>query len=81
MNNTNYSTCKNTTWIYMNSYSWMQSPLYNSTDQVFNINSTGRIYITTVMDSTSAVLPALYLSPNIKITGGTGTESDPYTIN
>ncbi len=79
--NINFNTCKNSTWMSKNDYWWTLSPSSGSSNFVFFVQSIGNIAIYdaggTIIDS---VRPALYLSSNIKITGGTGTQSDPYTI-
>lgn len=42
--------------------------------------SNGRFSTDGPADRAAPLVPALYLSPNIKITGGDGTQSNPYTI-
>ena len=61
---------------------------YNQTTYVFYLNSHGGIYSAIDGTSTSAfadnannyVIPALYLKSDLKITGGNGSQSNPYTI-
>ena len=84
LNNENYSTCINTGWMNTTSISrwWTLSlrvdydttPLVLSSEGYFYGDFSGQYF-------NLAVRPTLYLSKDIKITGGTGTESDPYTIN
>ena len=80
--NSNCNTCKNTTWMYASNINcwWTLTPIANHYI-VFDIYSSGDIGNFEVDVSNRAVRPTLYLSQDIKITGGTGTESDPYTIS
>ena len=83
LNNDNYSSCKNTTWMYNSSISswWMLSPRHGTSGTSFHVNLNGRVggeYV--VSYSNLAVRPVVYLSSNVKITGGTGTKENPYTI-
>ena len=86
--NNNYSNeCYKTTWMYTASNYWTMTKdsLYNENETVylkditynitvFNVKSNGDI-----MDAKYAK-PVLFLSSEIKIIGGTGTQSDPYQI-
>ncbi len=75
--NTNYNTCKNSTWMYINnSFWWTLSPHSNGVFVISNQISTNMF-----LDISSAgVYPTVYLSSEVQITGGTGTMADPYTI-
>ena len=64
-----------------NSNNWWtltRSPAY--TYGIFYVYNNGSIDIGSAIDTNCATYPTLYLSSEIKITGGTGTQSDPYTI-
>ena len=75
------TSCGVTTWMHNNTYWWTLSPSsYNST-QVFIVVSTGGLYDYYRADNFSnSVRPTLYLSSEVKLSGS-GTSSDPYTIN
>ena len=64
---------------------WTLSPQLNSSTSVLFVSSHGEIGsgggYTYAGNNYLAVNPTLYLSQNIKITGGTGTSSDPYEIS
>ncbi len=78
----NRDTCKNTNWMINSSIFWTLSPAFASSNYVFlvyNDSSIDRNY--GVIYAGDAVRPTLYLSSDIKITGGTGTSSDPYQIS
>ena len=85
----NYSTCQNNTWMLSSniSYWWTLSPFSDLSAYygVYFISSDGKISdYGDVNDDpvqlNKEVRPALYLSSEVKIAGGTGTQSDPYTI-
>lgn len=74
LNNANYS-CNQTNWMFNREYWWTLS-----TDSVsaFGVTTSGSFFSNGVSGEAS-IRPALYLNSKIKIEG-TGTESDPYTI-
>ena len=81
LNSTFYRTCKNTTWMYINDDWWTLSipdytasyATYLNKDGIFGNTETGR--------HTLAVRPSVYLSSDIKITGGDGSQSNPYQLS
>ena len=77
---TSRGTCLNTTWIYstVGGAEWWLLTV-NNDDQVYWVPS-GEMGTYYAFSTITRVFPTLYLSSDIKITGGTGTESDPYTI-
>jgi len=78
LNNTNSSTCKTTNYIVPTSGSlWTISP---NSMYVFIVNSRGTLDYNWSNGSNTGVLPALYLIPNITLSGE-GTADNPYTIN
>ena len=87
LNNTNKATCVTTNWIYakllLGVYTlWTLTPsTITSTERIFIAgNNEGEIYPDNSLDGFGSVYPVLYLSPKVKITGGIGTQSDPYRI-
>ena len=77
----NYLTCKNTTWMNIPDISgwWTLSPFAGYSNHAYHVNVNGRPsseYVT----GGAEIYPTLYLSSEIKITGGTGTQSNPYEI-
>ncbi len=80
-NNRQYSDCKNTNWMFNNNNWWTLS-FYDSAyyDPVFYVSGSSTI----ANSGTTVALgirPAVYLSSDIKITGGNGSSSNPYTIS
>ena len=82
INNINFNNCANTGWMDTNSTFWTLTP--GSSSLVYwmtkgNINNYGGVNSSPTLSM--SVRPALYLSSDIKIMGGTGTYSDPYQIS
>ena len=79
-NQSNYSNCKNTTWMQNSSINswWTLSPRDDNSYAVFRVSSAGGIGSGS---TTYGVRPTVYLSSDIKITGGNGSSSNPYTIS
>ncbi len=76
----NYSTCKNTNWMFNNTNWWTLSPDSGSySNDVWRVRSSGDFYDPNAYDS-NGVRPSLYLTSNITLSG-TGTVDDVYTIN
>ena len=76
----NYSTCKNSDWMWINDMWWTLSPLSGNSDSVLLVYSSGYVDYDNASNTSNAVRPAITLSSEVQITGGTGTQSDPYTI-
>ncbi len=83
LNNNNDSTCKNTTWMYASNISdWWTLPSNSGNSKiVFTVLSSGYLNYSNAHYTSTAVRPAITLSSEVQITGGTGTESDPYTLS
>ena len=79
LNNDNYSTCKTTNWLFKGTGYLTISPFADYSFSVFCVSSGGNLGMSTA-DDTVAVLPALYLSSDINLSGS-GTVGDPYRIN
>ena len=76
----NYSTCKNSDWMFNSDTWWTLSPYTNST-YVFRVNSRGYANAIFANYADDAVRPAITLSSKVQITGGIGTVSDPYILS
>ena len=74
-----YSDCKNNDWLLYSSEQWTMAPISGYADTVFRVDSAGYVDID-LPSFTFAVRPVLALASTVEITGGTGTESDPYTL-
>ena len=80
LNEDNYSICKNTTWMFNDETWWTLSPASGGANNSFRVSSLGSVNGSSC-GSSFGVRPAVYLSSDIKITGGTGAESSPYEIS
>ena len=74
------TTCKTNNWLFNNDYQWLLPQFAKSSDNVFIVYSNGRIFAGIVSYNQYGVRPVLYLKSNVKITGGSGTSSNPYTL-
>ena len=75
----NYSTCKNTTWMFNNGNWWTLSPGSGYSNIVFCVSSNGFVGASAFY-ADIAVRPAITLSSEVQITGGDGSQSNPYTL-
>ena len=79
----NDTLCTSTNWLYMSNSIWdtvwFITPSTSSTS-VWVMYGGGHAG-PTPPTNTNIVIPSLYLKSNVKVNGGTGTSSDPYTIS
>ena len=82
-NGSSVSDCKDNDWLYDSSnFQWTITPNSSFSNDVFVVSSTGRGRVSTASATgRGAVSPALYLSSNVKISGGDGSEGNPYTLS
>ena len=81
--NSNYSTCANTTWMdesNIEDWWWTLSLLSGTSDSVFHVRSYGSVYYSDAYSTVYAVRPAITLSSEVQITGGNGSQNNPYQI-
>ena len=81
--------CSNSDWMYASNidYWWTLSPYSSDSSNVFVVSRlpgngllAPAISLTSANDTYAAVRPAITLSSEVQITGGTGTKSNPYTL-
>ena len=72
-NDDNYESCQNTTWMIINDDWWTLSPLADNDSGVFSVVFTGETIARGTTSTSSVVRPSVYLSSDIKITGGNGS--------
>ena len=76
-----YSDCYNNDWLYKSGTTqWTLTPSSSHSRYVFFVGSSGLVDYSVAYSTSRAVSPALYLSSNVKISGGTGQEIDPFTL-
>ena len=73
--NNNYSDCKDNNWI---PYGWALSPSSYNSGNAMDVN-TGTVSGTSA-DNADPARPAVYLKSEISISGGNGSESEPYLL-
>ena len=83
LNNDNYSTtCKNSDWMFNSTLSWWTlSPNSDTSDALFYVDYDGSVYDGSAGNPNYAVRPAITLSSKVQITGGDGSQSNPYTLS
>ena len=77
----NFSSCLNTGWMDNNDYWWTLTLDSGYSNAVFAVYSNGNVNSYDSGDESTAVHPTLYLSSEVQITGGNGTQSNPYQIS
>ena len=78
-NSSSYDDCKNNDWLFKSNTMWTISPSPSISDYVFYVNYGGSIEYDYV-HRTFNVFPTVYLKSTIKITGGTGSSTDPFIL-
>ena len=77
-----YSDCKNNDWLYNSSkFQWTLTPHSSYSNGVFYVYFNGRVRNSGAYYAYRVASPALYLSANVKISGGSGNESNPYQLS
>ena len=73
------STVRDNNWMYMGLYEWTITPYSSNSYDVFCLNLRGYLYFY-YADRGFSVRPVFYLNSNVEYNGGTGNESDPFTL-
>ena len=77
-----YRGCKNNDWLYDSSNpQWTLTPNSANSYRVFYVNNYGNVNRDGASNTNFAVSPALYLSSNVKISGGDGSENSPFQLS
>lgn len=78
----NVYNCKNENWLFNSADQWTLSPFsryVNDNSDVIYVHWVGGVSLDLTRKA-NGVRPALFLKSDVVIAGGTGTESNPYTI-
>ena len=77
------ASCKTTNnWLDKSAYTWLLPQRSVNSGGAFSVISSGDVRSNYGVDGNeSAVRPVLYLSSNVKISGGSGTSSEPYQLS
>ena len=77
-----YSDCYNHNWLYDSSnWQWTLTPCSVHSSRVFYVSSNGTVSYYDASNASHAVSPVVYLSSNVIISGGNGSESSPFTLS
>ena len=76
-----YSTCRNSDWMYISDEWWTLSPPYGNSNSVFRMGYHGGVNDYSANSNDYAVRPTVTLSSEVQITGGDGSQSNPYTLS
>lgn len=79
--NSSVSDCQNNDWLKKTTMQWTLTMYSSYSDYLFSVSLNGTIDIGRARLSNFSVVPALYLSSNVKISVGTGTSNDPFTLS
>ena len=80
LNIDNYMNCRNTTWMYASGHTWWTlSPRTDFYSYAIYVDTSG--YGDYYVNNNHTVFPSVYLSSEVKITGGDGSQSNPYTLS
>ena len=79
LNGYNNSSITSNNWMYMGLIEWKITPSSSYSSDVFIVYSIGHISSIRAINGYS-VRPGFYLKSNVEYAGGTGTESDPFTL-
>ena len=71
--------CRNNNWLFKDDWYWTISPLSSYVSYVVDVFSDGFLTYDHALNR-AGVRPSLYLKQDVKVVGGTGTSSDPYTL-
>ena len=74
------STCTSNNWLFNSANQWTLSQYTDNASSVFYVSSYGDMGATGVRENPFNIRPTLYLKSNVKITGGDGTSTNPYTL-
>ena len=76
------SSCRKTDYLYSGVYEWLQVPYASDAYMAATLHSAGIVDGNGgILDTDSyAIRPVLYLNSNVQITGGEGSQSNPFTL-
>ena len=75
----NVYNCKNENWLFNGAYQWILSPTSGLAYYVFYVYSGGRVS-SNGAHNTYGVRPVLFLKSDVVVSGGEGTESNPFIL-
>ena len=72
--------CKNNDYLFRTD-EWLQTPLVSDVSYAASILRWGEVSFNYIVSYSYAIRPTIYLKTEVQITGGTGTQNDPFTIS
>ncbi len=73
--------CMNNNWLYIdNKFQWTIMSYYPNANNACGVNYYGGISASSAI-AVTVTRPVVYLKSSVKITGGTGSSSSPYTLS
>ena len=73
--------CRDTSWLRNTSTAqWTLTSLASGSDSVLNVGSSGYVRDLYIVKATRASRPVLFLKSNVQITGGDGSQNNPFTL-
>ena len=72
--------CKNNDYLFKGVYEWLQAPCASNSNYAARLNRTGFVGSSSDVTRSSAVRPVLYLNTNVQITGGDGSQGNPFQL-
>ena len=79
-NSSSFSDCRNNDWLFNSAYQWTLTPRSSNSGIVFDVNFSGYLSGNIYANNGRGARPSIYLKSNIVISGGDGSESNPYTL-
>ena len=74
--------CRDTSWLRNTSTAqWTITPVASNPFGVFSVNLTGYVHYNSHVSSTYASRPVLFLKSDVQITGGDGSQNNPFTLS
>ena len=74
--------CTGKDWLFNSAYQFVMSPSSSNASFGFGVNSSGSVYHgSNGVCNAIGVRPVVYLKPEVEISSGTGTQSDPYILS
>ena len=80
LNNYDNATCINNNWLFKGNAEWILPQVASYSSSAFGVHSDGNVSYDRVSINPLGVRPVLYLTSSVRITGGDGTSSNPYTL-
>ena len=76
----NNTSCKDENWLFKGIWEWFITHNPSDSEGVYRVTEYGVISSYNAYNGNYVYRPVVYLNPNVQITEGTGTSSDPYIL-